>query len=506
MRVLSSLRRRSLFSALPRLPQTGLGWRTASITLAKALSALAGLVMLSLVAGWASVQMGGVAAVRPAFVVVLPMLLAIVFAFVISPKVLFVAIIIFRAVLEPVFAGTQLGGAVGLGGAVNLAVILLAFVMIVREPSRTPRAVWWVWLPFLAMQFLGLAYSPDLLPSVRLALAQTSTFAVFLVAFHLVDDVGSFNKALRIVVASSVPTFAMTLLAISRGDIASSLEGLETVTGRYAAPFSHPNVLAFYAVLVIGILLYLWKREGSRANAATRCLNVLYLFAAFGILYATKTRSAWLAAAALFLVYGLFFERRYLVYLLVAPALAMFIPEFRDRILDLTQGTVVTQYANLNSFSWRQELWKSGLAWMAPGHYLAGYGYSAFFVNSIKFFALSGGVNWAPHSVIVQMIFDFGVLGLLSYLWMFLAAFKLIRPAYHAQPLLVVMFCTCIGTYLVVSMSDNMLAYLAFNWYFWFVIGAVCSVAMAQAPVTKTSKAPVPSKWRKAAWRQPQSL
>lgn len=33
--------------------------------------------------------------------------------------------------------------------------------------------------------------------------------------------------------------------------------------------------------------------------------------------------------------------------------------------------------------------------------------------------------------------------------------------------------------YLVVSYSDNMLDYLAFNWYFWFVMGTACAVAVA---------------------------
>jgi len=30
--------------------------------------------------------------------------------------------------------------------------------------------------------------------------------------------------------------------------------------------------------------------------------------------------------------------------------------------------------------------------------------------------------------------------------------------------------------YLIVSASDNMAAYLAFNWYFWFMLGAGCAL------------------------------
>jgi hypothetical protein len=34
-----------------------------------------------------------------------------------------------------------------------------------------------------------------------------------------------------------------------------------------------------------------------------------------------------------------------------------------------------------------------------------------------------------------------------------------------------------IGQYAMIAYSDNMLSYLAFNWYFWFVLGATYSVA-----------------------------
>jgi hypothetical protein len=36
--------------------------------------------------------------------------------------------------------------------------------------------------------------------------------------------------------------------------------------------------------------------------------------------------------------------------------------------------------------------------------------------------------------------------------------------------------------YLAVSASDNMAAYLAFNWYFWFVAGAGCALLAHAAP------------------------
>jgi hypothetical protein len=36
--------------------------------------------------------------------------------------------------------------------------------------------------------------------------------------------------------------------------------------------------------------------------------------------------------------------------------------------------------------------------------------------------------------------------------------------------------------YLLVCYSDNMLDYLAFNWYFWFLLGTACACIADQPP------------------------
>ena len=40
---------------------------------------------------------------------------------------------------------------------------------------------------------------------------------------------------------------------------------------------------------------------------------------------------------------------------------------------------------------------------------------------------------------------------------------------------------TIVFEYLVMSYSDNMLSYLSFNWYFWFLMGTACAVATSAA-------------------------
>ena len=158
--------------------------------------------------------------------------------------------------------------------------------------------------------------------------------------------------------------------------------------------------------------------------------------------------------------------------------MAMLIPEFRDRIFDLNQGNVVVQYARLNSFAWRQLAWQDALQWMEPMRYLVGYGNGGFIFYSPTFNSIRGGGNFGAHNVLVQLFFDIGVLGIVTYLWLFAACFKMLRRNFGRSYILEIISASLLFGYLIISLSDNMLFYLVYNWYFWFFIGAVCAMTM----------------------------
>lgn len=442
------------------------------------------------VLGVMCVFIGDAVAVKPVFFIGLPMALLIGFAFVISPKTLVLAILLTRAGLDSVFSEAKFAAIGGLGGLVNLAIIFLAGLLIVGDPKRVPRMAWMVWLPYMAVQFIGLSYSPDLVSAVRLLLGQVATMAVFLLAFYLVDDWASLHRMLKLVVASSVPVAIYTLACIAMGKTSGNLDDVSATAHRYAGPFSHPNILAFYLVLVVGILLYLWRRKDSTASWLMRAGIVGYMLVLLALLLATKTRSAWVSAAALFFLYGVFVERRFLVYLVLGGLAAMLVPDVRDRVLALGQGNEVVQYARLNSFAWRKQLWADALHAMGAKQYMLGDGGGAFFFKSARFFSLSGGRPWGAHSVVVQLLFESGVIGVGAYLLMFWRSAKEVLKLRLQDRILTVVAVALIVSYLLISLSDNMLAYLVFNWYFWFTVGAVCCVATKMPAPVVTARPP----------------
>ena len=452
----------------------------------------------SIVLGFICVIAGDLAAQKPVFFLVLPAVLVVGFTFLASPRTLLFAIVLLRAVANPVLEEARFASFGGLGGLVNLAVIMLALVFWMREPRRIPRVAWMVWIPFILMQMAGLVYAPDRLPELRTFLGTLSTMAMYVLAFYVVDDWTSFDRVLKLVLWSSVPVALYTLVAIARHDV--HITNDPSAMGRYKGPFSHPNILAFYLVLMQGVMLYVWKSVRTLASTTTltRMAMAGYLLVLLALLAATKTRSAWMAAAGMFLVYGLIFERRFLLYLCLAPLLALLVPDIRDRVLDLGQGNAVVQYAQLNSFTWRRVLWEDAISWMRPARYLFGYGSGGFFFNSPTFFSLSGGMTTGAHSVAVQMLFDVGLVGLLTYYATFWRSARILWRFRREDGLLSAMFMALLLSYVVVSLSDNMMSYLVFNWFFWFVIGAGLSIALRMMP----AEAPMPASIRRRHGRE----
>jgi hypothetical protein len=201
-----------------------------------------------------------------------------------------------------------------------------------------------------------------------------------------------------------------------------------------------------------------------------------YLLLIVALLLVTKTRSAWIACFLLFVLYGIFADRRYLLLLVIAVGCALLLPDIRERIADASSVNPGGYYAKLNSFAWRLRTWQSGIAWMSPDHYAFGYGMNAFRYYSLQFLPFISKAEYDAHSVFVQLFFDLGILGLSSYLWVNIAAIRRLASLARVEPLVALTAGSLLAAYLLISMSDNILGYLVFNWYFWFLIGASCAI------------------------------
>jgi O-antigen ligase len=410
---------------------------------------------------------------------------------------LLLAIVLVRAATETVFETTRVsigGSAIGVGGLLNIFAILIAALLIFEKPRDFPSAVAKAWLPFLAVIAFGLAVAPDRGTAARTFLQLSSSAAVACGVAYYVRSPERLIGALKLVVWSSVIPVAFGVWQIATGSVENFPgEGL-----RLRSTFSHPNPFAFYLTLVITIAFVMIKSEFVKMASWKKFGLALYLVVLIAFLLLTKTRSAWLACAAMFAAYAVLFERRYLVYLIVAGLAALFFPGVSDRIVDLFQGSrdSISSYDKLNSLAWRESLWIAAIDWMTPGHYLTGYGLQAFPFHAPSFFKSDSTINIGAHNVYVQVFFDLGVAGIAAFLWLYGHAVTAVRGLSRIDRVFAFGVVFLILEFLVIAASDNMLDYLAYSWYLWLVIGAGIAAARFQpldaaAAIASPSPAPL---------------
>lgn len=434
------------------------------------------LLILCFVFGYIAVLVGGIVVDRPILLVGPPMLAILAIAYLINPIGLALTLILLRASLNPIFEEARFSSFGGLGGLVNVALIALAITIFLRNSDRIPKQIWWAWGPFLISQTIAVSYSPDKVAAIRTLIGYLATMSVLMIAFLLSNTRESYLRLAKALAVSTIPVLLIVCWAVVTGTTTYKLEGIETVSNRYAMPFAHPNILAFYCITFLMLFLYLLKGKGIALGNSSRFWLWVGLGSLLAVLLLTKTRSAWLAVAIIFMSYGVFFERRYLVYLLIAGLASFAIPEIRDRIADLGQGNEVVQYAKLNSFAWRKQIWYDGLAWMESAHYIFGYGLNSFKELSPQFFRLSGGINFGAHSIWVQLFFETGLFGFLSFAWCLIAFAMFSVDIAREDKLAKFAVLGLLAGFALLGFSDNMLDYLVSNQYLWFVVGIMLSL------------------------------
>ena len=411
----------------------------------------------------------------------LPSLLLFAFLILYDRKLSLAIIIVLRAAGDNLLEFTRfsLGGAqIGVGGLINAAVIVIALMLVIENPKSTSKPVTAAWIALLLVAFVGLLLAPEKGEALRSWLALLSYFAIFSSAVHFIKTESDFRQCIKLVLFSSALPVLYAFVDIALNHAHGGPEGF-----RLKSTFSHPNVLAFYLTLIIPLLFYFIKSMPPSKNGTPGFLLFCYFFLLLGLLILTKTRSAWLVCLLTFLLYGVFFERRYLIYLVVLGVIALCIPSVRDRLTDLGQGNQVSTYAHLNSFAWRTYLWRSALHWMQPVSYFIGNGLQSFKVYSKVFFPEPGHIEWEAHSVYVEIFFELGALGLIAFTTLYGVVLNELKKISRFSPVLCFFMVMAVLDYLVSAASDNMLAYLSFNWYFWFVVGIGCAFIRTAPPV-----------------------
>lgn len=399
------------------------------------------------------------------------------------------AILLTRSICDPIFSMFEVdlaGSPIGLGAVINAIVIAMALVFVLtRSATNASFAVFGIWTPFLLVAFAAVFYAPQFGSAARMFLVLVSYWALFITPYFLFRTREDLRRFVLLVLASSIVPSLYAIVDIWRG--------LGDFTEfRLQSTFAHPNIYSFYLVLLLGLAFYVrasrattWPRGAQ--HAVTLYIPVLIFFIAL-----TKTRSAWAASAAIYLFYAIRFDRRLLLGLLLVPLLLLFDPSLGDRFMDLTSGEQIEDLrrlndeVKLNSLEWRGVLWESAIPAILQNP-LMGHGLESFRISTPAFFPLAIGATETgetdAHNFYLQILFEMGSVGLLAFIWLFgTLCWQLARGYRFDRVGITITFSILVG-YLAESYTDNMIYYLSFNWYFWFVMGTICaSISFMYAP------------------------
>lgn len=432
----------------------------------KSIAKITLLILTSMIAGLVTVEVGGLSHGSYIALLGLPALIILGMLFVFNRNLLFLIIIFTRVSIDPFIVNSKMG-VLGLGAVLNLIVIIMALNIYPRLSQLSKKLLMKSWFIFIAILFISTILSSDILGSFRFSINIIVEAALFIIGISLIKNEIDYGKWLRIVFLSSVVPIGYAILEKLLGN--AQFYGSEGF--RLQGVFFHPNVLGFYAVLMISVCLLIIKIKIKVFNRIVINTIALYILIIFTVLLFTKTRSAWIGCFVFMFLYGAFFEKKYLVYMSIFIALALCVPEVQDRLSNVSEGEAVWGHGQLNSYSWRQLIWHDGLSWMQPSKYIFGYGLDSFKANSEKFFTLYSGQLMGAHNIYVELFFEVGALGLFSYIFISFTLIKHLLKGYNLDSLVSFITIALIVEYAVFSYSDNMFGYLSFNWIFWFILG-----------------------------------
>ena len=403
------------------------------------------------------------------FALGLPFAAALVIVMFLNIRWAFLFLLFGRALMDPVLNMTKLGEGAGLGGLLNLLVILIIGLYFMRfHDGFKGRRYLFPWGLFLFFCCLAAAYSPLRALGIKLVLNLTTYVCLFMAPFFLMKTPDDKKYWVKVLLFSSILSAIYTnfSLATHRFDL----------DGRLYGAFTHPNILAFYLVFVITLVFYVLETRILKTNMPQHILLWLYMLNLLALLVFTQTRSAWISCGTIFFLYGLLKERKYLIICILGAMIMTATPAVQSRMNDLKEGTGVRSGEKLNSMSWRMKLWESSVPFMVRRP-IFGYGLVGFEYNSPSFFKQGKGELIHPHNVYVELMFNMGLVGLFTYLWIYARIlkdlFRKMRSRVGAQAKEAVIVFSYVLSYLMVCISDNTLYYLAFNWYFWFFIGLI---------------------------------
>jgi len=357
---------------------------------------------------------------------------------------------------------------VNLNFLLGMMLIALAGIAVIKNKAKIKalplKIPWLLFLGIIALlSFFSFSRQASLVDFFRLL----SFFSAFVFGYLVYDTPKKLTSLAKAMIFSAIiPAGVAWYQLATRGGF------FDGDRWRLLGTFVHPNMLAFYLVLVICLCLFVALNLKSKAIEKIP-YALLTLFFIVPLLF-TYTRAAWLALALILFGVGVYkFRKLLFISILVAALLYLFAPFFQDRV-----STLLTLGAS-DSSTWRLDLWRDIWGFIKASPWL-GYGpgtASLFIQNNIPRFL----IETEPHNDYLRVWLESGIFALLAFLSIYAAYLqKMLRGFKHeTRPrlkmlILFLLFFTL--SLLAASATDNILKDAVMQWIFWSLSGSLFAV------------------------------
>ncbi|MEI7498640.1 MAG: O-antigen ligase family protein [Candidatus Falkowbacteria bacterium] len=365
---------------------------------------------------------------------------------------------------------TFFGLSINLAGFLATAVILLYGLVFFSKhsndslPFKKSLQVFWL------IALLGVLTSID--PKVSLAewLRLSSIFVCFYLGFRLFGQPRRWQRLITAAILSGlIPAIIAMAQFLTNTGLTIPMEG---IFNRIYGTFAHPNLLAYYLVVVISLLGFELIRRPKRQL-------IFWAYAALGgfyslVLILTYTRGAWLALIATFGIAGLLRFRKFLlIFCLVLFVVYAGIGPIRNRVNDLTGG-------RYSSIQWRFQLWSDSMNYLGD-RLILGYGTGTAKEVILKQRGEEAG-SADPHNDYLKLALENGLVGLITYIWLLLLIVNTLVKHYRkavtpeAKNFLVIYLGLSLALF-GLSAADNILRNTVLQWVYWLVLGSTLAAA-----------------------------
>ncbi len=335
-----------------------------------------------------------------------------------------------------------------------------------------------VWLVFIAWCAFTAVYSYDLGSTIRETIKAANLFSLFGICYIMsIKDPIKFKKDFlkALLAASVIPLLAAVYQFFSKTGL-----DIDGIANRIYGTFAHPNILATFALLALMVLVneFIITKKFADVNPAHKWAGLFLLT----IIALTYTRIAWIGVAVLFIIIGLVYYKKALLYALAG--IVLFYGLFysfnnylaTDFNLNLQSVNFISRLTSRNedsdSIKWRTDVANKVIPLFIKKP-LLGYGYGSFpkVWDDNKDVTNIWDNTSEAHNDYIKIAFESGIIGLILFLGIFLNLFynQISFAVKHRWTNIV--FIASIAIYLIMSLSDNMLHHTPMIWWLWAVWG-----------------------------------